>query len=117
MGTGNRRELWKIACCALHPVVPSCIPAAWGKGCQFMSSDYKRLIELAAETDVTSTPEKIATLNELLSQQRVDSIDSEDLSLLDDLISSLSITGNLFSETHDSVIALQEEIRSKQCCQ
>ena len=32
-----------------------------------MKSDYERLIELAAETDTPSTPEKIKELNVLLS--------------------------------------------------
>ncbi len=78
-----------------------------------MMSGYERLIELAIETDTPSTPEKIRELNVLLSSQSVESINEEHLSLLDDLISILSNTNNLFTEYRDSIIALQDAIRSK----
>jgi hypothetical protein len=86
---------------------------SWAKWRKFMKSDYERLIELAAETDTPSTPEKIKELNVLLSQQSIDSIEKEHSSLLDDLISILSNTNNLCVESRESIIALQDAIRSE----
>lgn len=87
--------------------------AAWAERRKFMRSDYERLIELAAETDTPSTPEKIRELNVLLSQQSIDSIKKEHSSLLDDLISILSNTNNLCVESRAAIIALQDAIRSE----
>lgn len=76
-------------------------------------SKYERLIFLAKETDTQSTPQKISELNELLSNQDVNEIKDCDLQILDDLISILSNTDNLLAEKQESVINLQEDIRSR----
>ena len=76
-------------------------------------SKYERLIFLAKETDTQSTPQKISELNELLSNQDVNEIKDYDLQILDDLISILSNTDNLLAEKQESVINLQEDIRSR----
>jgi hypothetical protein len=76
-------------------------------------SSYERLIFLANETDTQSTPQKISELNELLSSQDVNDIKDCDLQILDDLISILSNTDNLFAEKQESIINLQENIRSR----
>ena len=76
-------------------------------------SNYKRLIFLAEELDTPSTLQKITELNELLSGQDINDIKDCDLQILDDLISILSNTDNLLVEKRESVIILQESIRSK----
>lgn len=76
-------------------------------------SSYERLIFLANEADVQSTPQKISELNELLSSQDVNEIKDCDLQILDDLISILSNTDNLVAEKQESIINLQENIRSR----
>ena len=76
-------------------------------------SSYERLIFLANEADVQSTPQKISELNELLSSQDVNEIKDCDLQILDDLISILSYTDNLVAEKQESIINLQENIRSR----
>jgi len=78
-----------------------------------MKSDYERLIELVYEEDKPSTPEKIKELNVLLSQQSIHSIKKEHLSQIDNLITMLCMTGNLFEEYYEPIIALQDAIRSK----
>ncbi len=76
-------------------------------------SNYERLIFLAKETDTQSTPQKILELNELLSIQDINGVKDSDLQILDDLISILNNTNNLFVEKRESVINLLESIRSK----
>ncbi|MBE4583247.1 hypothetical protein BOO34_18430 [Vibrio navarrensis] len=76
-------------------------------------SNYERLIFLANENNTRSTAEKISELNQLLFNQKVDEIKDDDLQIIDDLISILSNTGNLFPEKHKSIINLQENIRSR----
>ncbi len=76
-------------------------------------SNYERLIFLAKETDTPSTPQRISELNKLLSGQDVKNIEDYDLQILDDLISILSNTDNLLAEEQESIIKLQERIRSK----
>lgn len=78
-------------------------------------SNYERLILLAKETDTQSTPQKISELNELLSSQDVGGINNCDIQILDDLISILINTGNLFAEKQEPVMRLQENIRSRVC--
>lgn len=72
---------------------------------------YERLIYLAEEPDTASTQEKIKELNDLLSTQNVDSIKDKDLQVLDDLITILANTGNLYAEKHEAIINLQDDIR------
>lgn len=76
-------------------------------------SNYERLLFLAEEADTQSTPQKISELNELLSIQDIDGITDSDLTILDDLISILCNTDNLFTEKRESITNLQEAIRSK----
>ena len=76
-------------------------------------SNYERLIFLSKETDTQSTPQRISELNELLSGQDVNDIKVCDLQIMDDLISILSNTDNLLAEKRESIISLQERIRSK----
>jgi hypothetical protein len=76
-------------------------------------SNYERLIFFAKETNSQTTSDIITELNELLSSQDVNSIKVCDLQILDDLISMLSNTDNLLSETRESIIILQEIIRSR----
>lgn len=75
-------------------------------------SSYERLMALATETDTQSTPAKISELNYLLSKQACDSIKEGDHQILDDLISTLHITGNIYAETSESIIQLQNTIRA-----
>lgn len=78
-----------------------------------MNSQYQKLIALAEETDTASTPEKVKTLNHLLSTISVSDIEPDHLALLDDLICILSNTGNLLSANEAVILQLLEEIRSK----
>jgi len=49
----------------------------------------------------------------LLSSQDINGVKDKDLQILDDLISILRNTGNLFAENCESIINLQEGIRSR----
>jgi hypothetical protein len=74
---------------------------------------YKRLILLAEETDTPSTKEKIIELNKLLSEINHEKIQSMHYSLLDDLISILFNTNNIFMETEKRIDTLQTYIRDQ----
>ena len=76
-------------------------------------SSYERLIVLAKETGTPSTSMRVLEINELLSSQDANEIKDYDLQILDDLISTLSNTDNLFLEKQVSIINLQENIRSR----
>ena len=78
-----------------------------------MNSRYETLILLAEELDTPSTPEKATELNVLLAELLPDDAKPEHVSLLDDLISIMSNTGNLFVEHRAAILRLQEGLRSK----
>lgn len=78
-----------------------------------MVSKYERLIQLATEADVSSTHAKIDELNSLLKFQNINEVRSQDLSLLDDLISILANTENIYVESRTDVLELQDAIRLK----
>jgi len=78
-----------------------------------MRSSYRKLLSLASEVNVASTPEKIEELNSLLSSQEVDHIEDQHLPLMDDLICILSNTGNINPVNHDAITAVQELIRDR----
>ena len=74
---------------------------------------YNRLIELASQTDIDSTKAKILELNDLLSEVEVDSIEECHIRLLDDLISIMSNTNNIFESHFKKLIELQDKLRDK----
>ncbi len=63
-----------------------------------MSNNYNKLISLALESDKASTPEKINLLNDLLVNLEIGEIKLEHQGLLDDLITILFNTDNIFTK-------------------
>lgn len=82
-----------------------------------MTQTYEKLLQLAKKKDTFSSPEVIEELNSLLKAQDVNEIKDQDLTLLDDLISILANTDNLYPETRTVIIELQDAIRSKRALQ
>lgn len=78
-----------------------------------MDFKYQRLIVLAEEIDTPSTAEKARELNILLSEVDKNIIDQNHYHLLDDLITILLNTGNIFDETQSNINALQSFIRGE----
>jgi hypothetical protein len=76
-----------------------------------MNAKYKRLIELAEELNTPSTSEKIKELNLLLAQIDINIVGEKHYHLLDDLITILHNTNNIFEETYPNIIELQDAIR------
>ena len=78
-----------------------------------MNDQYSRLITLAEELDTPSSPARIDHLNYLLSEISVTVVKSEHFSLLDDLISTMSVTGNIATTHEAKILQLLEDIRSR----
>lgn len=76
-------------------------------------TNYERLIFLAREIEMESTPQKILELNRLLSDQDFNEVKDGDLQILYELISILSNTDNLLAENMESIVNLQDKIRSR----
>lgn len=76
-----------------------------------MKSAYQRLIELANEVDVPSSPEKITELNNLLAKISKDDLDNKDFSLIDDLICILFNTDNILPQNAKKTTELLKCIR------
>lgn len=78
-----------------------------------MKAQYCRLISLAEELEASSSAARTQEFNDLLSATSAADVKPEHFSLLDGLISTMSITGNL-SPTHESaILQLLEGIRSR----
>lgn len=78
-----------------------------------MNAQYSRLITLAEELDTPSSPTRTDQLNDLLSVISVAVVKPEHFSLLDGLISTMSVTGNI-APTHEAkILQLLEDIRSR----
>ncbi len=78
-----------------------------------MNAQYSRLITLAEELDTPSSPARTDQLNDLLSAISVADVKPEHFSLLDGLISTMSITGNIAATNEDKILQLLEDIRSQ----
>lgn len=78
-----------------------------------MIQRYKRLIQLANENYVFFTHKNTTELNSLLKEQDANEVKDTDLIILDDLISILANTNNLYTDTRNKIIELQEAIRSR----
>lgn len=78
-----------------------------------MNMLYNRLIFLAEELDTPFSPKRIAELNVLLAGTSIAEVKPEHISLLDDLVSIISNTGNLLTEHAPAVFKLQDDLRSR----
>jgi hypothetical protein len=78
-----------------------------------MNPQYIALIKLAEELEVPFTQAGTMELSMLLAATSAKDVKQEHLSLLDNLISTMSITGNLSADHESAILTLLEGIRSR----
>ena len=78
-----------------------------------MNPQYNRLIYLAEELEPPFTEKRTAELNELLATTSAADVKQEHFSLLDGLISTMSITDNIPAAHESVILELLEGIRSR----
>ena len=78
-----------------------------------MTPQYDKLISLAEELEAPCSAARIDELNNLLSATSAADVKPEHFSLLDGLISTMSITENLSQAHEASILQLLEDIRSR----
>lgn len=77
-----------------------------------MNYRYTRLIALAEENDDAFNQSKLLEINELLASLSANEIQPEHFQMLDGLISTMFLTGNVLGKYEDKIEGLLDGIRS-----